>query len=355
MARRIATLVVVVLLGASCASGASSSSTSRATAAPTNLVSIGAGLRGPNGLAASVYTTGLAHVAALTTDPEGRLWAATAAYEDRGDDGVFLLSQSGGPPVRVISSLHTPLGLLWYQSSLYVSSNERVEMYRDFNGATFATQRTVVSFPANVGENNGLALSPDGRIMLGISAPCDACTPKVQWSAAVVSFKPDGTDLRIEAKGIRAPIGLAYFPGTSKLFVTMNQRDKLGTKTPGDWLSMVRRGQSWGFPGCYGQGGRACTGVAKPIAVLDKHAAASGLAIVTGQLGPAVGTSAVVAEWTKATVLRVPLTADGSRATGAAEPFLTGFKSPGPVLLRTDGSLLVGDWTTGQVFSIQKS
>src|SRR5258706_307199 len=129
----------------------------------------------------------------------------------------------------------------------------------------------------------GRALAPDGRLQLGISAPCDHCTPTLDQSAAIVSFQPDGTDLRVDAKGIRAPIGLAYFPGTSDLFVTMNQRDDLGDNTPGDWLAVVQAGQSWGFPDCYGQGGAACTGVPPPVAVLDKHAAVDGIAIVTDQ------------------------------------------------------------------------
>jgi glucose/arabinose dehydrogenase len=171
----------------------------------------------------------------------------------------------------------------------------------------------------------------------------------------VVSFEPDGTDLRVEASGIRAPVGLAYFPGTSHLYVSMNQRDKLGKRTPGDWLAVVRRGQQWGFPSCYGQGGTVCRGAATPTAILDRHAAASGVAIVTGQLGTSVGTSALVAEWAKASVLRVRLRADGAGARGKAEPFLTGFKSPEPVLMRADSTLLVGDWTTGRVYAVAKA
>jgi glucose/arabinose dehydrogenase len=167
-----------------------------------------------------------------------------------------------------------------------------------------------------------------------------------------VSFEPDGTDLRTEADGIRAAIGLTYFPGTDNLYVTMNQRDKLGAKTPGDWLSIVRSGESWGFPDCYGQDASACTDVPEPTAVLDKHAAASGVAITTGQLGTGVGTAALVAEWTKAKVLRVPLRASGRAATGEAEPFLTGFTSPEAVLTMSDGGLLVGDWATGKLYAV---
>ena len=72
---------------------------------------------------------------------------------------------------------------------------------------------TVVTFPTGVGENNALALSPDGRIVLGISAPCDACDPESEYSGAVVSFLPDGSDLRVDARDIRAPVGLTYAPG----------------------------------------------------------------------------------------------------------------------------------------------
>ena len=87
----------------------------------------------------------------------------------------------------------------------------------------------------------------------------------------------------------------------------MNQRDDLGEATPGDWLAIVRSGQAWGFPDCYGQGGSACSGVPDPLAVLDTHAAVSGVAVVTGGLGPAIGTSALVAEWTTGRVMRVAL------------------------------------------------
>ena len=131
-----------------------------------------------------------------------------------------------------------------------------------------------------------------------------------QLSGAVVSFLPDGTDLRVDATRIRAPIGLAYRPGTDDLFVTMNQRDDLADQTPGDWLSIVQTGQSWGFPDCYGQGGDAYTGVPSPVASLDPHAAVSGVAIVTGRLGTtgaATSTTALVAEWSTGKVERVPL------------------------------------------------
>ena len=255
-------------------------------------------------------------------------------------------------PEEVITGVHTPLGLLWHDDSLYVASNGRVEAYSGFDGARFATSTTILTLPDGVGEVNGIALGPDGRISMGISAPCDHCTPSSTLSAAVVSFLPDGTDLRVDARDIRAPVGLAYYPGTSDLFVTMNQRDDLGESTPGDWLGVVEPGQAWGFPDCYGQGGEACAGTPAPTAELDEHAAASGVAIVTGELGADVGPGAVVAEWSTGTVQWVALTKRGSTYTGTVTPFLTGFENPEPVMVGPDGAVFVGDWQTGTIYRI---
>ncbi len=134
----------------------------------------------------------------------------------------------------------------------------------------------------------------------------------------------------------------------------MNERDDLGARTRGDILALVRGGQAFGFPSCYGQGGPACAGVPKPVAVLDKHAAVSGVAVVTGQLGTTVGTSAVVAEWATGKVQRVALAGSGSVSTGPVTPFLSGLKNPVPVVLDPGGAVLVGDWRSETVYRISR-
>jgi glucose/arabinose dehydrogenase len=345
--RRLAAIAAAACLVAACG-GSSPSRTASASA----LVPIGAGLAGPAGLVATVYARGLPRVAAFAFDPQGRLWVATADSTDAGKDGLYLVARSGAAPVEVVSGLRTPLGLLWYQGSLFVSATSQVDAFSNFNGTAFLTRRTVVTFPAGVGESNALALAPDGRIWMGISAPCDHCVTTSPWSASVVSFLPDGSSLRVEASGIRAPVGLAFYPGTDDLLVTMDQRDDLGTRTPGDALSIVRSGDAWHFPTCYEQGGAPCAGVPQPVAVLDQHGAVSDVAVVTGQLGASVGTSALVAEWAVGKVQRVVLTRVGTGLAGTVEPFLTGVKNPVAVVLGPDDALYVGDWTSGTVYRI---
>ena len=246
MPKSLALLVSILFVagcsGAAAVGGASgpipSSMASMApSTSPSTLTSIGAGLQGPPGLEATVYATGLANVSAFAFDADGRLWAATAAYDDQGEDAVYLIPAAGARPAKVVAGLHTPLGLVWSGATLYVASSGRVEAYSGLADGAFAQHSTVLTLPAGVGEVNGLVLSPDGRLVLGVSAPCDACAPTTKEAAAVLSFLPDGSDLEVVASGIRAPVGLAYYPGTSDLFVTMNQRDDLGDATPGDWLA----------------------------------------------------------------------------------------------------------------------
>ena len=185
--------------------------------------------------------------------------------------------------------------------------------------------------------------APNGRLVMGVSASCDHCVPASKWSASIVTFRPDGSDLQIFASRIRAAYGLDFYPGTNDLFATMNQRDDLGAKTPGDWLALVRKGQNWGFPACYGQ----CKLFPSPVAVLDPHAAAGGVAILDG--------AALVSEWQLGKVQRVVLTTTDSGYTGKVEPYLTGLKNPLPLLVTADGGLLVGDWQTGRIYRIGES
>jgi glucose/arabinose dehydrogenase len=296
------------------------------------LVPVGAGLQGVDGASATVYASGLPNASAFALDASGRLWVATSAASGHRADGVFLVR--GGKPVKVLSA-RAPLGLTWHGGELYVASDGRVDAYRDLRGSRFAQHRVVLREPAGHGSNDGIVALPDGRMAMGISAACDHCAPKSMWSGTVVSFRPDGSDARVYANGIRAPFGLALDPAGG-LLASMNQRDDLGARTPGDWLARVKEGQDWRFPECYGQ----CADAPKPLAVLDKHAAAGAVALDGG--------AALVTEWATGRVLRVDL------KTGAVTLYLTGVSSPLPLIRTRDGAVLVGDWKSGRVYRVAR-
>jgi glucose/arabinose dehydrogenase len=302
-----------------------------------------------------VYAHGPKNTATFAFDGQGRLWLTAAGLESHANDGVYVIAKAGARALKVVSGLDDPLGLVWHDGNLFVASVGRVDEYSGFNGKSFRRHIEILRGPVTGGENNNLLLARDGRLVMGISANCDHCKPTSRYSGSIVSFKQDGSDLHVYASAIRAPVGLAFLPGTSELFASMNQRDDLGAKTPGDWFSLVREGEDWGSPECYGQGGAACRGVPRPTAVLDKHGAVGGIAMVDGQLAAGAGTSALVAEWAVSKVERVALKKSGSTYSGSVSTFLTGLQNPLAIGRAPDGSLLVGDWSTGTIYRIAAS
>jgi glucose/arabinose dehydrogenase len=183
-----------------------------------------------------------------------------------------------------------------------------------------------------------------------------------ETSGTVVSFKGDGSDLRIEAKGLRGPFGLSFVPGTASLLVTDNGRDDLGLHRPPDELDLVRdvtrAAPDFGFPDCYDQGGRACSGTAAPLALLPAHAGVGGVA-VTGDWGGR-GLTAFVAESGSVVggvdagreVRRIELRrrpGGGYDATGSV--FATGFGEQDALgtAIGPGGALYVTLWGTGAV------
>src|SRR5690242_17650401 len=90
--------------------------------AASGLAPIGAGLRGPPGVQARVWARGPAHAAAFAFDGQGRLWIAAAGLSGHAGDGVYLVARPGARPVEVVGGLVDPLGLIWDEDTLFVSS-----------------------------------------------------------------------------------------------------------------------------------------------------------------------------------------------------------------------------------------
>jgi glucose/arabinose dehydrogenase len=350
----VAAAATVALLAA-CAGGARGHPTS--TFGSSNLVSIGAGLQGKPDLRATVFARGLTHVAAFAVDDRGRLWAATSGQDEHGADAVSVVPVAGAAPRTVISGLRGPIGLAWSQGTLYVASIGRVDAYAGLTGTRFAAHRLVLRGPVAGAMNGGLTLLPDGRLLMSVASPCDHCTPASPRSATIVTFNPDGSNLRVYATGVRDAFGIAYDAESDQVIASLNQRDDLGSKTPRDWLAIVKQDDDWGFPSCYGQGGAACAGVPSPAAVLDTHAGAGGVAVLSGGLaGPRTGTlPVVVAEWAKGVVLlaRVPSAssaASPAAGSGSVSIWAAGFTAPLAVLSWPGHGVLVGDWSSGTVY-----
>ena len=198
----------------------------------------------------------------------------------------------------------------------------------------------------------------------------------------VLAFDPDGGNRRTHATGLRNCVGMYRHPGTGDLFCSVNERDLLGDNLPPDYLTRVPRGAFFGWPWYYIganeeprlQGIRPDLKhkVSKPDLLVTAHSAPLGMVAYEAGAGarsrfPASYNGdmflALHGSWNRATrtgskVVRVFMK-DGVPA-GSYQDFVTGFVvsdrevwgRPSSVAVQNDGSLLVVDDVTGEIWRV---
>jgi glucose/arabinose dehydrogenase len=299
---------------------------------------LAAAVHAPPGYQVTTYATGLVHPTAMSFGPDRRLYVS----QDTGE--IVSVVRGTRHPRPFASHLVVPLGLLWRDGKLYASESGRVQLFTR-NGA----RRTIVrGLPYKRHQQDSIVAGPDGRLYLGSGSTCDSCVERDPRSAAILSFRPDGSDLRVVASGLRNPYGLV-FAGRS-LYATVNGKDKLGDEEPAELVVRVRRGADYGWPDCWPSYALKkligkCAGVTPPIAYLEPHSSADGIASWRGDL--------FVAEWgeylhTKhgRVVVRI--------RRGHVTTFATGFDHPLALAVGPSGDLLVADWGRGTIYAIRK-
>ncbi len=315
------------------------------------------------GFRAEVYARRLRRPTAMAWGPDGRLYIA----EEVGR--VVALDPRSRRPRVFASGFRTPLGLAWKRRTLFVSAQGRLVAVR-LRGRRATAPRTVVSgLPFGLHQQDNVVVGPDGRLYLGSGSTCNACRERDRRSAAVLSVRASGRDLRVVARGLRNPFGLAFQPRTGRLYASVNGRDDLPTPAspePAEMLVHVRPGRHYGWPGCWPSARRkrmvgSCAGVTSPIAYLEAHSSADGLAFYTGSTFPKRYRNGVfVALWGQYTSRRhgrrvdfISLRADGTSPRGGVRPFARGFEHPLAVVFDPHGALLVADWGLGTIYRIQ--
>lgn len=327
----------------------------------------------PSGFEVERFVRGIPHPSNLAFDPTGRLWVTSAEHVAASGDGVWMVPRRGARPRHVVRRLFSALGLLWHGGELYVSHvvpystvaspphTGRVVAYSGFDGRRFTRRRVVIGgIPTGRHRVDSLAAGPDGRIYLGVGSQHDASRSRDRLSAAAVSFRPEGGGLRVEARGLRNPYGLAFIPGTGRLLVSEHGRDDLGLNRPPEEVNLIRTGGSprwYGFPECWGQGGAACDGATAPLVRLRAHSA-PGAVVVAPRFGR-YGRSAFVTRYGSSfrdnpsggDVVRIPLPA---RGRPRVRRFATGFGlyEPLGLALGPSGGLYVSMWRSGRVVRI---
>jgi glucose/arabinose dehydrogenase len=206
------------------------------------------GISVPAGFRVETFAHGLAHPTAMAYGPDGRIYVTQ-------DSGSLVAIRRGTRVPRVlVRGLRTPLGLAWIGSTFFVSEQGRLERFV-LRGGRLEDRRVLVrGLPFGRHQQDNVVVGPGGRLYWGSGSTCDVCRERDRRSATVLSLRPDGSDLRVVARGLRNPYGLAFQPGTGRLYATVNGQDELGTAgdpEPAEMLVVVRRSALYGWPGCW--------------------------------------------------------------------------------------------------------
>ena len=329
-------------------------------------------VRVPAGVDLQRYAKGIPNPSNLAFDGRGRLWVTSAGFQTAPADGVWMVPRRGARPRQVVRGLFSALGLAWHRGELYVSHVApyatfapshagRVVAYSGFDGRRFRRERVVVDgLPTGRHRVDSIVAGPGGRLYLGVGSEADNRRSSRPLSATVVSFRPGGGGLRVEARGLRNPYGLALAPGGERLLVSEHGRDDLGLRRPPEEVNLVDpRGPArwYGFPECWGQGGAACRRAEAPLVRLAAHSAPGAIAVAErfGRWGPSAFVtrfgSSFDANPTGGDVVRVSLARLGKRRRAPVERFATGFGRQEPLgaAMGPGGSLYVSLWSSGRI------
>ncbi len=353
----------------------------------------------PTGFKVQLYADGLGNPRLIRAAPNGDLFVA----ESRG--GVVRLFRGVGPEGRAVQTelfakgLRQPFGIAFYPPGneprwVYVANTDKVVRfpYRSGDVKARGAAESVATLPAGGLLRGGghwtrdLAFSRDGKklyVSVGSYSNNDDTddNPMEDRRADVLEFDADGKNGRVFAWGIRNAVGIAVNPRSGELWVSTNERDRLGDNLVPDYVTHVEPGGFYGWPWFYlgahqdpkhaGKHPELAAKVLLPDVLLQAHDASLEMVFYDGAQFPAAYRGDIFAaehgSWNKTVrtgyeVIRVPLHGR-DRASGEYEDFLTGFVTssgdvwgrPVGVAVAKDGALVVTDDGSNSIWRVSNT
>ena len=293
----------------------------------------------------------------LLRDSDGDGWAETRS--------VFL------------DDLNSPFGMALVGNDFYVANADALVRFTYREGSTTiegpgVTVAALPGGPINHHWTKNVLPSTDGRVLyVTVGSNSNVAENGMENEvnrAAILEVDAAGGGLRLYASGLRNPNGLAWNPADGRLWVTVNERDGIGSDLVPDYLTSVRDGGFYGWPYSYfgqhvdervePQDPDAVAEAIVPDYALGAHTASLGLVFYEGDLlPPRFHTGAFIGQhgsWNRKPlsgykVIFVPF--DGAQPSGMPEDVLTGFLNdegeargrPVGVAVDARGALLVAD------------
>jgi len=348
--------------------------------------------KAPPGFKVELFAKGLDNPRLLRTAPNGDVFVAETRA---GRVTLFRGITADGRPKEThvfASGLNKPFGIAFYPAGphpqwIYIGNTDEVVRlpYKDGDLQATAKPEHIADLPHSDGGHStrDVSFSPDGKRMfvsVGSASNVDDpdTTPAEKLRADILVFRPDGSDMKVYAYGIRNAVGLAIDPKTGELWCSVNERDGLGDNLVPDYITHVQEGGFYGWPWWYmgahqdprhaGKHPELASKAIVPDVLINPHNASLQLMFYTGEQFPAKYRGDIFASehgsWNRSArggyeVIRVPRHG-GNRATGEYQDFLTGFVLPSGqawgrpvgITMAGDGSLLVSDDGSNSIWRV---
>jgi glucose/arabinose dehydrogenase len=299
-------------------------------------------------------------------------------------------NKDGKPDLQslFLSGLNQPYGVLVIGNTLYVANTDGVVTYPYKTGATKITGKgkKIVDLPAGGYNNhwtrNLIANEDNSKIYISVGSGSNVGENGMENEvkrANILEINPDGSGEIIFAAGLRNPVGMAWAPGTKKLWTAVNERDKLGDDLVPDYVTSVKKGGFYGWPYAYfgqhedprmaGKRPDLVKATLVPDIAVGSHTASLGLTFYNGKKFPAKYQGGMFigqhGSWNRSElsgykVAFVPF--KNGEQVGPMEDFLTGFIAdlekaevygrPVGVAEMKDGSLLVADDVSNTIWRV---
>ena len=309
-----------------------------------------------SGFTWNIYAQGtMDNPTAIAFGPDGRLYIADIAgslwvANDADGDGTAESLQ------RYADGFSLLVGLVWHQDELYTASSGKIEALRDSDGDGVADQRRLVveGLPSMVlrpHSNNGIGIGPDGRLYFGVGSTTSGQFEQDEHAAAILSVNPDGSDLRVFARGLGNSFDVA-FNANGDLFAGDNSPIGDGEELP-DEFNYIVEGEHYGFPYFYGDPPEN-GGTRGAIVSFPPHSVPTGMTFYSADQYPdPYHDNAFVTLWGRGEIARVEVgrTASGDYL-GRTVTFGSGFLYPIDAITGPDGNLYVADFGTSAVYRI---
>ena len=276
----------------------------------------------------------------LTKGPRRLYVSQMNGPENAGTGQILALDGPQAEPVVIANQLQKPTGLAWLGDALYVVAHRSLLRLTDddADGTLERTEVLVSDVPFNGRSLGQVDAGPDGRLYFESTGGSPAN------SGYLYTIKPDGTDQRIVARGLKNAYAYAFSPQGELYFTEIG--DAL-LNPPREEVNRFVADADYGWGRCPAElqaqdpAHAACRGVPKPIASFPPHSSPTGLAWF--------GEGLLAALWGPVE----PQVVSINPQTGDVKPFLMGLQFPMDVLpvYRDDRSVLVLDFA-GTIYQV---